>query len=411
MYRHLLVPIDDSDLSIEVVGNAVGLARAVGARITFFHAVADPSHNIGGDAELQRLTAHDDYTYAYAGKARELLAKAEAAARLWRAKLAAAAGRQASRRDRRAARATSCDLIFWPRTATAAGSAWRWPPDAERADARQPASAGLGHRRGPNARNRHHPRRAPLAGRGDARLAARAGRGPRGQRRRRRGTHARHRALHPGLPDGAAPSGGTAPVPAAARATPSTPARRAAAPASARRAADHRLAALVDTLEHGDDPPRPRARRRGAGLRPLPLGPRTRGRRDPAGRAEAPERADWVEIDRAFQANRGTRPGDRAFASCSHASSTARSNTETLPGPRRRVAASAAQNFACRAQRTRPVARRRSAAAEPADETDNMKTPTRAHSPRTALGAAAAATVVPAGAPRGPSSSTPAAPI
>ena len=29
MYRHLLVPIDDTDLSIEVVGNAVGLARSL----------------------------------------------------------------------------------------------------------------------------------------------------------------------------------------------------------------------------------------------------------------------------------------------------------------------------------------------------------------------------------------------
>ncbi len=114
MYRHLLVPIDDTDLSIEVVGNAVGLARAVGARITFFHAVADPSHDIGGDAELLRLTAHDDYTYAYAGKARELLAKAEAAAR--------ACGVPCSSLQRpgdkpaaaivEAARATGCDLIF-----------------------------------------------------------------------------------------------------------------------------------------------------------------------------------------------------------------------------------------------------------------------------------------------------------
>ncbi len=64
MYRHLLVPIDDSDLSIGVVGNAVGLARAVGARITFFHAVADPARSVASDAELLRLTAHDDYDYA-----------------------------------------------------------------------------------------------------------------------------------------------------------------------------------------------------------------------------------------------------------------------------------------------------------------------------------------------------------
>lgn len=114
MYRHLLVPIDDTDLSIEVVGNAVGLARTVGARITFFHAVIDPSHSIRSDAELLRLTAHNDYAYAYGGKARELLAKAEAAAR--------ACGVPCSSLQRpgdkpaaaivEAAHATGCDLIF-----------------------------------------------------------------------------------------------------------------------------------------------------------------------------------------------------------------------------------------------------------------------------------------------------------
>jgi len=52
MYHHLLVPIDDSDLSVEVVGNAVALARALAARITFFHAVPDAAadllHHRGG---------------------------------------------------------------------------------------------------------------------------------------------------------------------------------------------------------------------------------------------------------------------------------------------------------------------------------------------------------------------------
>ena len=81
MYSHLLVPIDDTDLSVEVIGNAVALARPLGARITFFHAVADAAGSLRSDAELLRLTAPDEYDYAYLGKARELLAKAEAAAR------------------------------------------------------------------------------------------------------------------------------------------------------------------------------------------------------------------------------------------------------------------------------------------------------------------------------------------
>jgi len=114
MYRHLLVPIDDTDLSIGVIGNAVGLARAVSARITFFHAVADPSHSIGSDAELLRLTAHDDYTYAYAGKARELLAKAEAAARAFGVPCDSLQqpGDKPATAIVEAARTTGCDLIF-----------------------------------------------------------------------------------------------------------------------------------------------------------------------------------------------------------------------------------------------------------------------------------------------------------
>jgi nucleotide-binding universal stress UspA family protein len=41
MYRHLLVPLDDSPLSAETVNQAVKLARTLGAKVTFFHAQAD----------------------------------------------------------------------------------------------------------------------------------------------------------------------------------------------------------------------------------------------------------------------------------------------------------------------------------------------------------------------------------
>ena len=81
MYRHLLVPIDATELSIQVVGNAVGLARALGARVTFFHAVPDHAGSLRGDLEVVRLTSADEYDYAVTGRTRELLSKAEAAAR------------------------------------------------------------------------------------------------------------------------------------------------------------------------------------------------------------------------------------------------------------------------------------------------------------------------------------------
>src|SRR5688572_25516696 len=37
MYRHLFVPLDGTDLSVETVGQAVEYASTLGARITFFH--------------------------------------------------------------------------------------------------------------------------------------------------------------------------------------------------------------------------------------------------------------------------------------------------------------------------------------------------------------------------------------
>jgi len=115
MYHHLLVPIDDSDLSVEVVGNAVALARALAARITFFHAVPDAAADLlRGDAELLRATAHDEYDYAYRGKAGELLAKAEAAARALGVPCTSrhAVGDRPAQAVIEAARSAGCDLIF-----------------------------------------------------------------------------------------------------------------------------------------------------------------------------------------------------------------------------------------------------------------------------------------------------------
>ena len=114
MYCHLLVPIDGTDLSVQVVGNAVALARSLDARITFFHAMPDGGSLLQGDAELLRATARGEFDYASHGKARELLAKAEAAAR---ALGVPCTSRQAAS-DRPAhavievARASGCDLIF-----------------------------------------------------------------------------------------------------------------------------------------------------------------------------------------------------------------------------------------------------------------------------------------------------------
>ena len=114
MYRHLLVPIDDTDLSVHAIGNAVALARQLGARITFFHALADADSSWRGEAEVLRLTARDEYDYAFAGKARELLAKAEAAARALGVPCEArhAVSSKPAQAIIEAARSAACDLIF-----------------------------------------------------------------------------------------------------------------------------------------------------------------------------------------------------------------------------------------------------------------------------------------------------------
>ena len=81
MYRHLLVPVDGTELSTETVGRAVDFAYALGARITFFHARPDHSASIFGEADVVRLAAPADYAYAYEGRSLEFLSKAESAAR------------------------------------------------------------------------------------------------------------------------------------------------------------------------------------------------------------------------------------------------------------------------------------------------------------------------------------------
>jgi nucleotide-binding universal stress UspA family protein len=69
MYRHLLVPVEDTDASIEAIGQATEFAQGIGARITFLYA-SSASH---GESAMRRPTAD--------GRAGELLARAEAGAR------------------------------------------------------------------------------------------------------------------------------------------------------------------------------------------------------------------------------------------------------------------------------------------------------------------------------------------
>jgi nucleotide-binding universal stress UspA family protein len=79
MYRHILVPLDDSPLAIDTVQEAVTFARTIGARVTFFHAQPDyASSSVGA---LDRVMSPGMFNDQVAGEGRALLAKAEVVAR------------------------------------------------------------------------------------------------------------------------------------------------------------------------------------------------------------------------------------------------------------------------------------------------------------------------------------------
>jgi nucleotide-binding universal stress UspA family protein/hemerythrin-like domain-containing protein len=80
MYRHLMVPLDDSTLSIDTVQQAVKLAGTLGAKITFFHAQTD--YGASSIGALERVLAPATFNAHLAGEARAILAKAETVARI-----------------------------------------------------------------------------------------------------------------------------------------------------------------------------------------------------------------------------------------------------------------------------------------------------------------------------------------
>lgn len=79
MYRHLMVALDDTPLSVEAASRAVALARAIGARVTFFHAAKGENATSPGAPErtISPATSSD----ATVGDVRVLFARAEAIAR------------------------------------------------------------------------------------------------------------------------------------------------------------------------------------------------------------------------------------------------------------------------------------------------------------------------------------------
>lgn len=80
MYQHILVPVDDSELAISLASQAVGFAKSLGAKVTFFH--ARPDFAATSDGAVMHALSPAEFEAQAAGNARAVLARAEAEARM-----------------------------------------------------------------------------------------------------------------------------------------------------------------------------------------------------------------------------------------------------------------------------------------------------------------------------------------
>lgn len=112
MYRHLLVPLDGSELATNLVTQAVAFARALGARITFFTMRED--YGATGEGALSRTLSPQAYAEQAAGEANAILAKAVAAAGAAQVECDAVArtGRRPYELILELARERGCDLVY-----------------------------------------------------------------------------------------------------------------------------------------------------------------------------------------------------------------------------------------------------------------------------------------------------------
>ncbi|MEC5386223.1 universal stress protein [Uliginosibacterium sp. H3] len=114
MYKHILVPVDGSELSSHAATSAVAFARSISARITFLHVQPDYPRPIVGEGTLIAPENREDFLRGTQEVADAILHKVSA--------LAEGAGVAASTRTEvndipwevitRTAVAEQCDLIF-----------------------------------------------------------------------------------------------------------------------------------------------------------------------------------------------------------------------------------------------------------------------------------------------------------
>lgn len=114
MYSHILVPTDGTYLSSQNITQAVQFARTIGARITFFYADPDATASLIDDGALVHLLNPALYQDDFGGRAREILAKAEVAARASGidCECVSRHGNRPHESILKAAEEFACDLIF-----------------------------------------------------------------------------------------------------------------------------------------------------------------------------------------------------------------------------------------------------------------------------------------------------------
>jgi len=81
MFKHILVPTDGSQLSLETVKRAVTFAREAGAKITFFFAKPDYPVAFYGEGALIDPTTPEKFAEIADRQAQEILANASAVAK------------------------------------------------------------------------------------------------------------------------------------------------------------------------------------------------------------------------------------------------------------------------------------------------------------------------------------------
>jgi len=115
MYRHILVPIDGSELTTSLVAQAVEFARSHGARITFFTMIED--YGATQDGALMRTLSPEEFENKLKQRASNVISKALAVGQAMELVCEGVvrigtSGMEAYEEILRVAEEKACDLIY-----------------------------------------------------------------------------------------------------------------------------------------------------------------------------------------------------------------------------------------------------------------------------------------------------------